>query len=62
MDDAPTLCSVAPTLCSVLALYLIVAWRLLFVTHLGRVAPDAPAGQVVEGWRLAMAAIRLEKM
>jgi hypothetical protein len=40
MDDAHTLVNA-------LALYLVVAWRLLYLTHLGRVCPDLPAEAVV---------------
>lgn len=35
------------TLCNTLALYLIVAWRLLYVTHLGRVAPETCVEQIL---------------
>lgn len=41
MDDAKTLCNT-------LALYIIVAWRLLYVTHLARTDPEAPAGQIID--------------
>lgn len=41
MDDADTLRNT-------LALYSIVAWRLLYITHLARTQPDAPASSVID--------------
>ena len=42
------------TLCNTLALYLIVAWRLLYITHLARVEPDMPAGEIIDESELAI--------
>jgi len=41
MDDARTLGNT-------LALYIVVAWRLLYITHLARVAPETPAGEIID--------------
>jgi len=43
-----------------LAVYLIVAWRILYLTHLGRRCPDLPCGVVFEEaeWKSALAIAR----
>jgi len=47
MDDVDTLCNT-------LALYLIVAWRLLYVTHLSRVVPDTPVQAMIDEAEVAV--------
>jgi hypothetical protein len=46
-----------------LAVYLIVAWRILYLTHLGRQCPDLPCGVVFEEaeWKSALAIARPSK-
>lgn len=47
MDDAATLCNT-------LALYIIVAWRLMYITHVARVAPETPASAIIDETELAV--------
>jgi hypothetical protein len=47
MDDAATLCNT-------LALYIIIAWRLMFMTHVARIAPETPASLIVDETELAV--------
>ncbi|BDI33712.1 IS4 family transposase [Capsulimonas corticalis] len=42
------------TLCNTLSLYLVVAWRLLYVTHLARVMPEIRADQIMDTTELAI--------
>jgi Transposase Tn5 dimerisation domain/Transposase DNA-binding len=50
-------------LCNALAIHLVVAWRILYLTHLGRVVPDLPCGRVFEEaeWRSACAVVKRDK-
>ena len=50
-------------LCNALAIHLVVAWRILYLTHLGRVVPDLPCGSVFEEaeWRSACAVAKRDK-
>ena len=50
-------------LCNALAIHLVVAWRILYMTHLGRVAPDLPCGSVFEEaeWKSACAVAKRDK-
>jgi hypothetical protein len=47
MDDAATLCNA-------LALYIIVAWRLMYMTHVARIAPGTPASAIIDEAELAV--------
>src|SRR5690606_37514351 len=35
-------------LCNALAVYMVIAWRILYLTHLGRVAPHMPCSHVFD--------------
>jgi hypothetical protein len=50
-------------LCDALAIHLVVAWRILYMTHLGRVVPDLPCGSVFEEaeWKSACAVAKRDK-
>jgi hypothetical protein len=50
-------------LCNALAIHLVVAWRILYLTHLGRVVPDLPCGSVFEEaeWKSACAVAKRDK-
>lgn len=47
-------------LLNALALYTVIAWRILYVTHLGRICPDLPCGCVFaeEEWKAACKVVR----
>jgi len=50
-------------LCNALAIHLVVAWRILYLTHLGRVVPHLPCGSVFEEaeWKSACAVVKRDK-
>jgi hypothetical protein len=41
MDDAATLCNT-------LAIYIIISWRLMYMTHVARIAPQTPASAMID--------------
>lgn len=49
-----------PALVNALMIYLVIAWRILYMTHLGRRCPDLPCGCVFEEaeWKSACAVVR----
>lgn len=52
-----------PALLNALAIHLVISWRILYLTHLGRQVPDLPCGTVFEEaeWKSACAVARREK-
>jgi hypothetical protein len=53
----------AEALVNALVLYAVIAWRILYLTHLGRTCPDMPCSGVFEEaeWRAACAVVRRKK-
>jgi hypothetical protein len=53
----------ARTVFNALALYMIVAWRILYLVHLGRECPDLPCGVVFDEaeWKSAVAVARMRQ-
>ncbi|RYD49813.1 MAG: IS4 family transposase [Verrucomicrobiaceae bacterium] len=53
----------APALVNALMIYTVIAWRILYLTHLGRECPDLPCGAVFEEaeWKAACAVVKRKK-
>jgi hypothetical protein len=52
-----------PALINAVMIYAVIAWRILYLTHLGRQCPDLPCGCVFEEaeWKSACAVVRRSK-
>ncbi|RYD46527.1 MAG: IS4 family transposase [Verrucomicrobiaceae bacterium] len=53
----------APALVNALMIYTVIAWRILYLTHLGRECPELPCGAVFEEaeWKAACAVVKRKK-
>lgn len=53
----------APALINALMIYTVIAWRILYLTHLGRECPDLPCGTVFEEaeWKATCAVVKRKK-